>query len=497
MTKNHLYQRTPLLFFYATLSILTLLSQWGSANSKEFTGAYNKTFLPVSGKVTSTTDQQALAGVSVTIKGTNIGTATDEGGNYRLNSVENNATLVFSFVGYQTMEVPVRGRTVIDIALQTQAGTLIETIVTANAIRRDKRSLGYSAPVIRSEELLTGRNTSPLNALQGKVAGVNITSTASAPNSSSRIVLRGGSSILGNNQALIVVDGVPIDNSDFLGGSDIRLANVDARSTINFGNRGNDLNPEDIESITVLKGPTAAALYGTRASNGAVVITTKSGRKGQKNEVNVSSTVTFSNILKLPTYQNSYGQGYNIGFAANGDPEYYNDPIENWSWGPPFNDSLVDWGQEINGKRLQKRYSAQPNNVKRFFELGRMISNTVTFAGSGDKTTFYLSLNGLNSDGIMPSKKDNYNRYNARFNGSAQFSNKFSASIGLNYSRINSNLVQGGQGVGSVYDNVLQTPRDIPIDKMDDLNNPYYGIIEIIHLVDGYVARCLQHVVID
>jgi TonB-linked SusC/RagA family outer membrane protein len=475
MTKNHLYKRTTHLFFYATLSLLTFLPQWGSANSNGSSGYYNKTFLPVKGTVTSTADQQPLAGVSVTIKGTTIGTATDDAGNYSFNNVENNATLVFSFVGYQTMEVPVRGRAVIDIALQAEAGTLVETIVTANVIRRDKRSLGYSAPVIRSDELLSGRNSSTLNALQGKVAGVNITSTASAPNSSSRIVLRGGSSILGNNQALIVVDGMPIDNSDFLGGSDIRLANVDARSTINFGNRGNDLNPEDIESITILKGPSAAALYGTRASNGAVVITTKSGRKGQKNEVNVSSTVTFSNILKLPTYQNSYGQGYLIDIDPNGNAEYYNDPIENWSWGPPFNDSLQDWGQEINGKRLQKRYSAQPDNVKKFFELGRMISNTVTFAGSGDKTTFYLSLNALNSDGIMPTKKDNYNKYNARFNGSAQFNNKFSASLGLNYSRVNSNLVQGGQGPGSVYDNVLQTPRDIPIDKMGDLGNPYYG----------------------
>ena len=463
------------LFLFAILSLLFVEPQWALANANGYNKIFYKAPPPVSGQVTSTTDQQPLSGVSVTIKGTNIGTATDDAGNYRLNNVENNATLVFSFVGYQTVEAPVRGRAAIDIALQPETGMLVETIVTANAIRRDKRSLGYSAPVIRSDELLSGRNSSPLNALQGKVAGVNITSTASAPNSSSRIVLRGGSSILGNNQALIVVDGVPIDNSDFLGGSDIRLANVDARSTINFGNRGNDINPEDIESITILKGPTAAALYGTRASNGAVIITTKSGRKGQKNEVNVSSTVTFSNILKLPTYQNSYGQGYNIGFAANGDPEYYNDPIENWSWGPPFNDSLVDWGQEINGKRLQKRYSAQPNNVKKFFELGRMISNTVTFAGSGDKTTFYLSLNALNSDGIMPTKKDNYNKYNARFNGSAQFTNKFSAALSLNYSRINSNLVQGGQGPGSVYDNVLQTPRDIPIDKMGDLNNPYYG----------------------
>ncbi|HEY1201629.1 MAG TPA: carboxypeptidase-like regulatory domain-containing protein, partial [Niastella sp.] len=310
-------------------------------------------FIPITGKVISANDQQPLPGVSVTIKGTSTGTATDAEGNFSFANVDNNATLVFSFVGYQTMEVPVKGRSAINITLQVEAGTLIETVVTANAIRRDKKSLGYSAPVVKSDELLAGRSSSPLNALQGKVAGVNITSTSSAPNSSSRIVLRGGSSITGNNQALMVIDGIPIDNSDFLGGSDVRstqtTGTVDPRSTVNFGNRGNDINPEDIESITVLKGPTAAALYGSRASNGAVVITTKSGRKGQKNEVTVSSTVTFSNILKLPRFQNGFGQGYALSTLPDGTNEYYNDPIENWSWGPPFTGEVIDWGQEING----------------------------------------------------------------------------------------------------------------------------------------------------
>ncbi|WP_081169242.1 SusC/RagA family TonB-linked outer membrane protein [Niastella populi] len=462
------------LLIYTALTLTFILLQYRLANAAD-----EKRFIPVRGTVTSAIDQQPLPGVSVTIKGTNTGTATDAAGTFSFNNVEANATLVFSFVGYQTMEVPVRNRQVIDIVLQVESGMLLETVVTAIAIRRDKKSLGYSAPVVKSEELLTGRNTSPLNALQGKVAGVNITSTSSAPNSSSRIVLRGGSSISGNNQALMVIDGIPIDNSDFLGGSDVRSTQnsgvVDPRSTVNFGNRGNDINPEDIESITVLKGPTAAALYGSRASNGAIIITTKSGRKGQKNEVTVSSTVTFSNVLKLPRFQNSFGQGYAIDILPDGSLEYYNDPIENWSWGPPFTGEMQEWGQQINGVRQQKPYSAQEKNVRKFFELGRMISNTATFAGSGEKTTFYLSLNSLNSDGIMPDDKDTYNRYNARFNGSAQFTNKFSASIGLNYSRVNSNLVQGGQGPGSVYDNLLQTPRDIPIDKLGDLSNPYNG----------------------
>ncbi|HEX6429150.1 MAG TPA: carboxypeptidase-like regulatory domain-containing protein, partial [Niastella sp.] len=176
MTKTHLNQSKLLLLCYVTLSFLPVLPQSTLANTKGCAKINYKAFLAVSGKVTSTSDQQPLSGVSVTIKGTNIGTTTDDAGNYRFNNVENNATLVFSFVGYQTVEAPVRGRPTIDIALQPEAGMLVETIVTANAIRRDKRSLGYSAPVVRSDELLTGRNSSPLNALQGKVAGVNITS---------------------------------------------------------------------------------------------------------------------------------------------------------------------------------------------------------------------------------------------------------------------------------------------------------------------------------
>ncbi|OQP48961.1 SusC/RagA family TonB-linked outer membrane protein [Niastella yeongjuensis] len=469
-------QSSSVVFPCMLLLFLLNLSLHTTANPNNTPG---KRFISVSGKVTSANDQQPLQGVSVTVKGSSTGTATDAEGLYRFSNVDGNATLVFSIVGYQAMEVPIKNRNVIDVSLQVEAGTLMETIVTANAIRRDKRSLGYSAPVVKSDELLNGRSSSPLSALQGKVAGVNITSVGGAPNSSTRIVLRGGSSISGNNQALIVVDGVPIDNSDFLGGSDLRTTQnsgtVDPRSTVNFGNRGNDINPEDIESVTVLKGPTAAALYGSRASNGAVVITTKSGRKGQKNEITVSSTVTFSDVLKLPKLQNGYGQGYQIGSDANGNNEYYNDPKENWSWGFPFNDSLQEWGQEINGVRLKKPYSAQEDNIRDFFELGKGISNTVSFAGSGEKTTFYLSLNSLNSDGIMPTNKDKYDRYNVRFNGNANFTNSFSASVSINYSRINSNLVQGGQGPGSVFDNVLQTPRDIPLDKMDDMNNPYYG----------------------
>jgi TonB-linked SusC/RagA family outer membrane protein len=415
----------------------------------------------IKGKVTSADDGQPVIGAAVVVKGTSTGAVTNPDGDYTIQVPEGATTLVFRSVGMKDQEVTIGTSNSMNVVLQQDVTRLTETVVTANAIRRDKSSLGYAAPTIKSEELTRAQVSSPLNALAGKVAGVNITSTAGAPGSSSRIVIRGGSSIGGNNQALMVVDGIPIDNSSVIGGED-------SRSSVDFGNRGNDINPEDIESITVLKGPAAAALYGSRASNGALIITTKTGKKGagKKNEVSFTSAVTFSNVLKLPDFQNEYGQG--------GDGAA--DPRENWSWGPAFTGQEEEWGQSINGVRLKKPYVAQPDAVKNFFEVGKAFNNTVSLSGAGDKTTYYLSLSSLNSNGVMPGNKDKYNKYGVRFNGSAQLTNKITTSVAFNYNKINSDLVQGGQGEGSVYDNVIQTPRDIPLDKIGDLSNPYYSM---------------------
>ncbi len=423
----------------------------------------------IKGKVTAAEDGTPIIGATVLAKGTNVGTVTNTEGDYTLNVPDGVNELVVKFIGMKDTEAKINGA-VVNVVLSTDVRTLTETVVTANAIRRDKRSLGYAAPTVKAEEITRGQSVSPLNALTGKVAGVNITSTASAPGSSSRIVLRGGSSITGNNQALLVVDGVPIDNESIIGGGD-------SRSAIDFGNRGNDINPDDIEDISILKGPAAAALYGSRASNGALIITTKSGKKGgnKKQEITYTSALTLSNILKLPDFQNDFGQGFHF------EP----DPLENFSWGPKFDGAMTEWGQEINGQRLSKPYSAQPNNVKDFFEMGKAWNNNVSLAGGNEKSTYYLSLNALNSNGVMPSNVDRYNKYGVRFNGSTELSNKFSTSIGVNYSKINSNMIQGGQGDGSVYDNVLQTPRDIPLQDMGDLNNPYYSYGDVLQDADG------------
>lgn len=422
----------------------------------------------VSGKVSSATDGSPLGGVSVMVVGTSTATQTDAAGNYSI-AVGNNATLSFSFVGYTSQRVAVGTQTTLNVALVNDETSIDEIVVTANAIQREKRSLGYSAPTIKGDELTEGKNSSAINSLAGKVAGVNITSTSNSPGSSSRVVLRGGSSISGNNQALIVVDGTPIDNTSRIGGGS-------SLSSVDFGNRGNDINPDDIASMTVLKGPAAAALYGSRASNGALIITTKSGQKGAKSSITFSSSNTMSSVLKLPDFQNEYGQG-----ATDFDPNtgefvgYAGDPKENWSWGAPFDGSIQEWGQAINGVRLEKPYSAIKNNVKDFFDLGFASDNNLSFSGGNEKSSFYLGLNALNSNGVYPTKKDNFNKYGVRFNGNTEFNEKFSAGISVSYSRINSNRVMGGQGGGSVYNNLLQGPRDMDVVAMKDLSNPYYG----------------------
>ncbi|ASZ10056.1 SusC/RagA family TonB-linked outer membrane protein [Chitinophaga sp. MD30] len=414
----------------------------------------------INGRVTSADDGQPVIGATVIVKGTSTGAVTNPDGAYSIKLPDGSAAvLVFKSVGLKELEAKVGNSNTLNVVMYLDVTKLNEQVITANAIRRDKSSLGYAAPTVKAEEITQGRATSALSALTGKVAGVNITNTAGAPGSSSRIVLRGGSSVAGSNQALIVVDGIPVDNSSVTGGPN----NL---SSIDFGNRGNDINPDDIESMTVLKGPAAAALYGSRASNGAVIITTKSGKKGaKKSEITVNSTATFSNILKLPDFQNEYGQG--------SDGDY--DPKENFSWGPKFDGQTKPWGQEIDGERLTKPYSAQKNNIRKFFELGRAFNNNVSVSGGGEKTTYFLALSSLNSDGVMPGSSDTYNKYGIRFNGSAELSNNFKTAVSINYNKINSNMVQGGQGPGSVYNNLLQTPRDIPIDQMGDLNNKFYS----------------------
>jgi len=348
--------------------------------------AQNRT---VTGTVTGKDDGLPIPGVTINIKGTTVGVAADGTGKYKIN-VPAGGTLIFSAIGYLSQQLIVQGD-VLNVLLISANTQLNEIVVTANDIKREKRTLGYSAPTVSNKELTEGGNPSALTSLTGLIAGVNITSASNAPGASTRIVLRGGSSITGNNQALLVVDGVPIDNSTVIGGASTLTA-------VDFGNRGNDIDPNDIQSITVLKGPAAAALYGSRASNGALMITTKSGgNHAKKLEITLNSTNTFSSVLKLPAFQNEYGQGYMSGSATS--PGYVtgiNDAADNFSWGGPFTGKVEPWGQEIDSVTQTKPYSALPNNIKDFFTTGFAADNNLGISSGDDKSSFYLGLNSLN-----------------------------------------------------------------------------------------------------
>jgi len=450
------------------LAVLLLLCGWAFAQTRTVTG----TVRDQAGK--------PVPFATITVAGTSNATSADANGNFSI-TVPQSGRLTVSSTGFQTVTIAPSGSGAQSITLATGGEQLSEVVVTtAQGLKREKRSLGYAAPTINNADLVKGQSSSPINALIGKVPGVNITSTSGAPGSSSRIVIRGGSSIGGTNQPLLVIDGVPIDNSSVIGG-------VNVLSSVDFGNRGNDLNPNDIESITVLKGPGATALYGSRASNGALIITTKGGRgsSNRKNEVTLNSTVTFSNVLKLPDFQNQYGQGYNVGSsAANVQLEF--DPQENFSWGPKFDGTVRPWGQEINGVAQERPWSAVEDNVKDFFETGLALNNNLSFSGGNEKSSFYLSLSSLNSNGVYPTDRDDYDRYNVRFNGSTQLANKIKAGTSFTYSRINSDNVTGGQNTGSVYNQVLQTPRNIPLTEFKDLSNPYNSMGTVNENFYGY-----------
>ena len=423
----------------------------------------------VKGAVKDATSKAPVFGVSVGVKNTSIGSVTNFDGEFAIAVPDSVKTLVFKLLGYKSKEAAVSDN--MTVLLQADVVRLDETVVTANAIQREKRSLGYSTQQVSGEELTAGQNTSAISSLQGKVSGINITTTTGAPGGSTRIVLRGGTSLTGNNQALMVVDGVPIDNSNF-GSNDGSgtFTGDDLNNQVDYGNRGNDINPDDIESISVLKGPAAAALYGSRASNGAIIITTKHGRKAvdgvSKTDITFSSSLTFSNVLKLPTFQNTYGEG---DVYPGRDPK---DRRENFSWGLPFDGNYRPWGQVINGTQRVKPYSAIPDNVKDFFNTGTTVNNNLSLSGGTDKSTYYLSLNAQNNKGIVPTTS--YDKYGVRFNGTTELSNYFTSSIALNYTNIASNLGSGGQKDASIYDNLIQQPRDIPITDLKN-DNAYNG----------------------
>jgi TonB-linked SusC/RagA family outer membrane protein len=387
----------------------------------------------VSGRVTNEA-AAPVPGASVSIPSLGVGSYTSNDGRYTFTVPANRVTgqsvsLVARRIGYTpiTASVTLSGTSVThDFRLSTATTQLEGVVVTALGLEREKRSLGIAAQSVSGSDLNRTQTPNIVNALSGKVAGVKVTGSTNF-GGSARIVIRGENSISGNNQPIWVVDGVAVDNSNFTTSTLNR-----GYGGIDYGNAIQDLNTEDIESISVLKGPAAAALYGSRAAAGAIVITTKSGRNAPRGfQATAATHVTFDQIAKLPEYQNSYGQGSKGEFEfVNGNDLGTNDGVDE-SWGPKLDAGLMIPQWFSNGQPAP--WVSSPNNVRDLFQTGMSVANNVSATGSGDRANFRLSFGNEQQKGILPTST--LNRLTAGLNGTASLSEKLQATASVQYIR--------------------------------------------------------------
>ena len=349
--------------------------------------------MAIKGKVTSKGDGSVLPGASVLIKGTSRGSTANAVGEFTI-STPPTATLVVSFIGFKSQEIPVGSKTTLDIVLDEDATQFSEVVVTALGIAREKKALGYSVQEVSGKALTQARETNLINSLSGRLAGVQVTNSNGAPGASSRMIIRGASSIGSNNQPLFVVDGVPIDNSNFGSGTGV-----------DYGNAAASINPDDVESINVLKGPSAAALYGSRGANGVVLITSKSGKGSKGLGVSFNTNTSFESVFRQPEWQNEYGQGTKGLFSyKDGQGGGINDGVDE-SWGPKLDGRLLpqfDSPVTADGTRTPTPWIAHPDNVNQFYKTGKTYTNNIGVTGGNDNADFRLSFTNLKQNGILP-----------------------------------------------------------------------------------------------
>ena len=412
----------------------------------------------VNGIVVAQEDNQPVVGVSILVVGTNLGTVTDANGRFSLTVPAGKSQLRFTYVGMETLEVSARPN--MRIVLRNGDTNLDEIVVTAMGISRQQKTLGYSAQTLDNAELTQGHVTDVTNALAGKVAGVQINSTSGDPGAANSVIIRGISSINGNNQPLYVVDGVPLQQTTFSG-----VQKEQEQFTNAVGGISN-INPNDIESMTVLKGAAATALYGSRAANGVIVITTKAGKKGTDRNFTISydGSVQWRSVANLPKMQNRFGQGWN------GQQTF----IENGSWGPEMDGSMQLYGPIWNYQQLNHKYEALENNIKDFFETGVSTSHSVALSGiSGDnKMTYYLSFSHSSDNGIIPGDKDTYKRNTIAFRGSYDATDWFKLSSSVNFATSKTNTVASYQGT-SFIDGIMEFPRDMSLVDRQNLSSAF------------------------
>lgn len=436
------------------LGLIAVLAISGSAVAQTITG-----------KITGKSDGQPLAGVSVLVKGTTTGTTTDASGRFSVNATAGKS-LIASFIGFRTADVLIDSRTFYEIALEDDATSLGEVVVTALGIKQDKRSIGYAVQQVKGSDVTVAAPVDIAQGLMGKVAGLNISTGNGIGNASSKIVIRGNNSLTGNNQPLIVIDGAIVDNNPT---AQSRITGTDASVTQDWGNYLSFLNMDNVESVSVLKGPSAAALYGARGANGVLLITSKKGMVQKGLGLSYNFSTNFSNVYRFTDVQNEYGGGFAAGlWTAN--PElpktstgeyylptlyggssygaggtgisashgtipggFYTADIFSWfgasaSWGPKLNGQMVRWW---DGEL--RPYSPQPDNRKAYYRQGNETSHNVSFSAGNDFGTVRLALSRTDAKAVVPNTGNN--NTNLSLGSSLKISKMLSADVNIGYNQ--------------------------------------------------------------
>ncbi len=410
----------------------------------------------VTGKVTTAEDNSPIPGASVVVRGTTRGTTTDASGNFRIQA-NAGQTLRFSAIGTKGRDVAVGKESVINVTLTQEENALNEVVVTALGIKQEKRALGYAVQEVKGSVLAETQRDNFMNALNGRVAGAMITPSSGSPGASTSIMLRGVSSIGGNNQPLFVVDGLPISNNTFNQGA---LVSDSPNRNSDYQNRGADINPNDIETLTILKGPEATALYGLDAASGAIVITTKKGTAG-RGRITYDNAFRFENAYRFPEYQKTFGPGDNGNFSV---------PTRSY-FGPryPADVPLYD-------------------NVKNFFQTGITNRHNLSLEGGSDKTTYRLSVGYTNQGGVIPTTK--FERLSVRLAATTRLNSKLEASTTFNF--VNTSNIKAGKGQSSTLLSLIYWPQSDdasnylnndgtrrrlnPNSDAQDIDNPFFDV---------------------
>lgn len=412
----------------------------------------------VTGNITSEADKLSLPGVNVTVKGTTTGTVTDGSGNFTIKVPNNKAVLLFSFIGFESKEVVVGEQTKINIALKDESAMLENVVVTALGIKREKKALGYSVAEVNDKAFESSKSSNPMASLSGRMAGVQISSTAQGPGSSTSVIIRGTKVADGSNEPLYVVDGIPISNTNFTSGDHKQHGGIDS------GNGMSGIAADDIENISILKGAAATALYGSRAINGVVMITTKSGKGSKGTTIDFTSSTTFDQARIYNDWQKSYGQG-NYGKAPSNQQESHDNTS---MWGASYKD--VTSYTDYKGAQSDYRFY---DNERDFNRIGKTFSNSIAVNHNTETSVLRFSYSNLNNSGIVPNTE--YNRNNITLSGSTKaFNNKLEINAKISYVAEKSSNKPIGESPFTA--SLIGTPNNVPLSSLRNYKDKTTGL---------------------